>query len=72
MTWAILSVGFFLCLLGGTILRQVLRLRASYMQSLRQEGVGTVPMLPAQVVMLVGWGAVFLTGCALIGWGWVR
>jgi hypothetical protein len=70
--WIILSAGAFLCFLSLKVLRIVIRTRRSYVHTLREIGEGGVPFLPAQVVMLLAWGAVFMVGCALLVWGWVR
>ncbi len=72
MTWFLFSAGFFLCLLAASVLRFVARSRSTYVKNLRSHGVNHVPLLPAQVIITVGWGAVFAAGCALIVWGWIR
>lgn len=72
MTWVILFSGFLLCFLSGAVLRQARRLRSTYAGTLRVAGFRNLPMPSVQVGMLAGWGAVFLLGCGLVGWGLVK
>ena len=70
--WLILSGGAFLCFLSLCVLRISAKLRREHVRRRQQEGTPDVPMLLAEALFFVVWFAVFLIGCALITWGWIR
>jgi hypothetical protein len=72
ITWIILSGGAFLCLLSLAILRQASRYRRAHVQRLRGHGMSDPPMLLAEAVVFAAWGGVFVAGCGLLIWGWIR
>jgi hypothetical protein len=72
ITWFILSGGAFLCFLSLVVLRILAQTRRQYVRTLEEAGIPVAPMLFADVMLFVAWFAVFLIGCALLAWGWIR
>ena len=71
--WLIISGGVFLCFWSLCVLGFSAKLRREHVRRLQEEeGIPDVPMLLSEALYFVVWFAVFLIGCALITWGWIR